>query len=76
MVARPARVRQRYPKLQAHAPLSLRAAKTALRAAQEDPLRDGLVLERRLWEQLSTTEDRAEGRAAFRERRPPRWVGR
>ena len=60
----------------ANAPLSLRAAKTALRAAQEDPLRDGLVLERRLWEQLSTTEDRAEGRAAFRERRPPRWVGR
>jgi enoyl-CoA hydratase/carnithine racemase len=60
----------------ANAPLSLRAAKTALRAAQEKPLREGLALERSLWEQLSETEDRAEGRAAFRERRPPNWVGR
>ena len=60
----------------ANAPLSLRAAKTALRASQEEPLRDGLALERSLWEQLSATEDRAEGRAAFREGRPPRWSGR
>ena len=60
----------------ANAPLSLRAAKIALRAAQEDPLRPGLALERALWELLSTTEDREEGRAAFRERRAPRFNGR
>jgi enoyl-CoA hydratase/carnithine racemase len=60
----------------ANAPLSLRAAKVALRAAQEDPLRPGLVVERTLWELLSTTEDREEGRVAFRERRPPRFIGR
>jgi E-phenylitaconyl-CoA hydratase len=60
----------------ANAPLSLRAAKVALRAAQEEPLPDGLALERSLWEQLAATEDRAEGRAAFRERRPPRWSER
>lgn len=59
----------------ANAPLSLRAAKAALRAAQEEPLRAGLALERELWVQLATTNDREEGRAAFRERRPPRFTG-
>lgn len=57
----------------ANAPLSLRAAKLALRAAQQ-PAR-GLDLERQLWALLATTSDREEGRAAFRERRPPRFTG-
>jgi enoyl-CoA hydratase/carnithine racemase len=60
----------------ANAPLSLRAAKTALRAAAEQPLQAGLELERSLWAELAVTEDRAEGRAAFREGRAPRWSGR
>jgi enoyl-CoA hydratase/carnithine racemase len=60
----------------ANAPLSLRAAKAALRAAAERPLQAGLDLERSLWAELSETEDRAEGRAAFREGRAPRWSGR
>jgi len=60
----------------ANAPLSLRAAKTALRAAAEQPLQAGLDLERMLWAELAETEDRAEGRAAFREGRAPRWSGR
>jgi enoyl-CoA hydratase/carnithine racemase len=59
-----------------NAPLSLRAAKTALRAAEEQPLQAGLDLERTLWVELAETEDRAEGRAAFREGRAPRWSGR
>jgi enoyl-CoA hydratase/carnithine racemase len=60
----------------ANAPLSLRAAKTVLRAAAEQPLQAGLDLERSLWAELAETEDRAEGRAAFREGRAPRWSGR
>jgi E-phenylitaconyl-CoA hydratase len=62
-------------RIAANAPLSLRAAKVALRAAQDDTLRSGLALERELWGMLSTTRDREEGRAAFRERRPPHFVG-
>jgi len=59
-----------------NAPLSLIAAKRALRAANELPFTDGQVVERQLWADLAATEDRAEGRAAFRERRPARFVGR
>jgi enoyl-CoA hydratase/carnithine racemase len=61
-------------RIAANAPLSLHAAKIALRAANE-PSREHLALERSLWAQLSTTADREEGRAAFRERRPPRFKG-
>jgi enoyl-CoA hydratase/carnithine racemase len=60
----------------ANAPLSLRAIKLAGRAATEGGLANGLALERMLWALLATTEDRAEGRAAFRERRPPQFRGR
>jgi E-phenylitaconyl-CoA hydratase len=54
----------------ANAPLSLRAAKQAFRAAP-----DGRTLERALWGYLATTNDRAEGRAAFREKRAPNFTG-
>ena len=57
------------------APLSVRAAKLAGRAALGGAS-NGLELERALWALLATTEDRAEGRAAFREGRPPRYRGR
>jgi enoyl-CoA hydratase/carnithine racemase len=57
------------------APLSLTAAKRAGRAAL-DAAGPGLELERRLWAELAETRDRAEGRAAFREKRPPRFEGR
>jgi enoyl-CoA hydratase/carnithine racemase len=58
----------------ANAPLSLRAAKIALRAQRGTDT--GVGVERALWAFLSTTSDRAEGRAAFREQRPPRFEGR
>ncbi len=60
----------------ANAPLSVRAAKVAGRAATEHPIASGLALERMLWALLATTEDRTEGRAAFRERRKPDYKGR
>jgi E-phenylitaconyl-CoA hydratase len=62
-------------RISANAPLSLLAAKQCLTAAAEVPLRAGLELERALWTLLSTTEDRREGRAAFREHRTPRFTG-
>ncbi len=60
----------------ANAPLSVKAAKAAGRAATENGLATGLAYERMLWALVATTEDRAEGRAAFRERRPPEYKGR
>lgn len=56
----------------ASAPLSLLAAKQALSASAAPA---GAQLERALWSLLATTKDRAEGRAAFRERRPPNFTG-
>lgn len=60
----------------ANAPLSVKAAKAAARASLEHQLATGLAYERMLWALVATTEDRAEGRAAFRERRPPEYRGR
>lgn len=57
------------------APLSMRAVKLAARAATGDG-DAGFTLERVLWRVLATTQDRDEGRAAFREKRPPRFRGR
>jgi enoyl-CoA hydratase/carnithine racemase len=62
-------------KIARNAPLSLIAVKQSLRAAAEGPLSAGLTLDRALWAQLATTADRAEGRAAFRERRAPDFTG-
>ena len=63
-------------RIAANAPLSLLALKKCLRAASNTSLDEGLLIERGLWAQLSTTEDRAEGRAAFREKRAPLFKGR
>ncbi|HEY2916252.1 MAG TPA: enoyl-CoA hydratase/isomerase family protein [Candidatus Limnocylindrales bacterium] len=60
----------------ANAPLSVRAAVLAGRQASAAGKQPGLALERALWALLATTDDRAEGRAAFRERRPPAFRGR
>jgi enoyl-CoA hydratase/carnithine racemase len=59
-----------------NAPLSLAAIKQCLHAAANSPLNEGLTIERGLWEELTTTEDRAEGRSAFREGRPPQFKGK
>lgn len=62
-------------RIAANAPLSLLAIKQAFRAAADvDGV--GLGLERALWALLATTADRAEGRAAFKEHRLPKFEGR
>jgi enoyl-CoA hydratase len=58
------------------APLAAKAAKELVNAAEELPLAEGIRLERRLFHMLASTEDKAEGMAAFIEKRPPVWKGR
>ncbi len=60
----------------AMAPLAVMAAKELVMAADELPLGEGVRLERRLFHLLAATEDKAEGMAAFIEKRPPTWKGR
>jgi E-phenylitaconyl-CoA hydratase len=59
-----------------NAPLSLVAIKQCLKVATNSTLDVGLAVERGLWGQLTTSEDRAEGRTAFSERRPPQFKGK
>ena len=60
----------------ARGPLALELAKEAVHRGAELPLRDGLRLEGDLNHQLAATEDRAEGLAAFFDKRPPDFAGR
>ncbi|MDE3077624.1 MAG: enoyl-CoA hydratase/isomerase family protein, partial [Chloroflexota bacterium] len=58
-----------------NAPLSVRAAKMAAVQGADLPLQAGLALENQLWGALRDTQDRAEGRRAFTEKREPIWRG-
>jgi len=55
---------------------SLYAAKTALDAAMETSLADGLAHEKQAFAALFDTADQKEGMAAFREKRPPHFQHR
>ncbi len=57
-------------------PLAAIAAKEMVNLAFETVLAQGLVAERRLFQLLTATEDKAEGMAAFVEKRPAVWKGR
>ena len=57
-------------------PATLAIAKRAVRAALEMPLSAGLQHERDLFALAFSTEDKAEGVAAFLEKRTPEWRGR
>ena len=57
-------------------PLAAMAAKELVLAADELPLAEGVRLERRLFHMLAATDDKAEGMAAFIEKRPAVWKGR
>jgi len=58
------------------APAALELAKEAVARGAELPMRDALVLEGDLNHLLQTTADRAEGLAAFFDKRPPTFTGR
>jgi enoyl-CoA hydratase/carnithine racemase len=57
-------------------PIAVRLGKQAVLAAEETTLTAGLAQERRLYELTMATEDRAEGLAAFLEKRRPDFKGR
>ena len=57
-------------------PLAAIANKEMVNAAFETTLDQGLLFERRLFQVLAATEDKAEGMAAFVEKRPGVWKGR
>jgi enoyl-CoA hydratase/carnithine racemase len=59
----------------ANSPVGLRAAKRALRLGHGLDLRTGLDVEDAAWRTVAFSGDRAEGVAAFNEKRAPRWPG-
>ena len=57
-------------------PLAAIANKEMVNAAFETTLDQGLVMERRIFQVLTATADKAEGIAAFIDKRPGMWTGR
>ncbi len=70
------RARELAERIAANAPLSTRAVKRSVRLTEDVPLSVGLREERIAFEIIRFSEDRAEGRSAFSERRPPVFKGR
>ncbi|MFF7141470.1 enoyl-CoA hydratase/isomerase family protein [Streptomyces nodosus] len=62
-------------RIAANSPVGLRAAKRALRLGHGLDLRTGLEVEDAAWRSVAFSGDRAEGVAAFNEKRSPRWPG-
>ncbi|GGL76439.1 enoyl-CoA hydratase [Streptomyces fumigatiscleroticus] len=62
-------------RIAANSPVGLRAAKRALRLGQGLDLRAGLEIEDAAWRAVAFSGDRAEGVAAFNEKRKPAWPG-
>lgn len=70
------RTQQMADRISRQAPLALRAAKQALKQAEEIGLSRGLAMERQQFVTLAATDDRREGIAAFFEKRTPNYQGR
>jgi E-phenylitaconyl-CoA hydratase len=63
-------------KIAVNAPLSVRAIKRLVRQGMDMPLAHAVDLERHAFGLLYSSEDRAEGRKAFAEKRKPEYKGR
>lgn len=59
----------------ANSPVGVRNAKRAMRLGMDVPLAAGLQVEDAAWRATAFSADRAEGVAAFAEKRRPRWPG-
>lgn len=59
-----------------NSPVGVRNAKRAMRAGFDTDLESGLDIENECWEATAFSADRAEGVAAFNEKRRPRWPAR
>ena len=63
-------------KIAANAPLAVRAVKHLVHRGADLPLEAAIESERMAWGILRNTEDRIEGRTAFKEKRTPVYRGR
>ena len=63
-------------KIAGQSPLAVAMNKEMVNIAFETTLDTGLVMERRMFQVLTATEDKAEGMAAFVEKRPGAWKGK
>lgn len=57
-------------------PVAVRQAKAAIDAGLGVPLEEGIEIEHDAWKVVIESEDRAEGIAAFNEKREPQWKNR
>ena len=57
-------------------PVAVREAKRAVDRGAEVPMEHGIEIEDQAWRRAVASEDRAEGIAAFNEKREPVWKGR
>jgi enoyl-CoA hydratase/carnithine racemase len=62
--------------ISANSPVALRQAKRAMRLGSDVDLATGLEVEDGCWRATAFSADRAEGVAAFAEKRSPVWLGR
>jgi enoyl-CoA hydratase/carnithine racemase len=63
-------------RIAANSPVGVRNAKRAMRQGFDTDLDSGLRVEDECWAATAFSADRAEGVAAFNEKRPPVWPGR
>jgi enoyl-CoA hydratase len=70
-----ARARELAATIAANAPIAAQLAKHLVRIAQSTSLEVGLAYENNTFAYCFTTDDAVEGRAAFAEKRPPRFTG-
>jgi len=61
--------------LSSKSPLTVQIAKQAVRAALDNPISDGIVLEHNMFVDLFDTKDKEIGVNAFMERGKPEWTG-